>query len=231
MRRGRSRLRRRIELKLALHPRLSAIAARQFHRLYYYSPERTWQDTRWLGIPVRKCPLDLWIYQELIQRVRPDVIIESGTRFGGSTLFLANLCDLLEKGRVVSIDIDLIEGRPRHGRIEYLLGSSVDPAIVGQARASVAEGESVLVILDSDHSREHVLAELRAYADLVTPGSYMIVEDTNINGNPVRSDFGPGPMEALETFLVERSDFVVDETCEKFFVTFNPRGFLKRVTA
>lgn len=163
--------------------------------------------------------------------MRPDVIIESGTRFGGSTLFLANLCDLLGKGRVVSIDIDLIEGRPRHARIEYLLGSSVDPAIVGQARASVAEGESVLVILDSDHSREHVLAELRAYADLVTPGSYMIVEDTNINGNPVRSDFGPGPMEALEAFLVERSDFVVDETCEKFFVTFNPRGFLKRVTA
>jgi cephalosporin hydroxylase len=86
----------------------------------------------------------------------------------------------------------------------------------------------VLVILDSDHSREHVLDELRLYAGLVTPGSYLVVEDTNVNGHPVFAEHGPGPMEALEAFLAETDEFEVDATREKFFLTFNPRGFLRK---
>ena len=85
-----------------------------------------------------------------------------------------------------------------------------------------------MVVLDSDHHRDHVLAELRTYSALVTPGSYLIVEDTNINGHPVRPEFGPGPMEAVDEFLRESPDFAIDPEREKFFLTFNPRGFLRR---
>lgn len=88
-----------------------------------------------------------------------------------------------------------------------------------------------MVILDSDHSREHVSAELRALANLVTPGSYLIVEDTNVNGHPVGLEHGPGPMEALDAFIAERRDFTIDSRREKFLLTFNPRGYLKRLPA
>ena len=87
-----------------------------------------------------------------------------------------------------------------------------------------------MVILDSDHSRDHVLAELRAYAPMVTTAQYLIVEDTNVNGNPVLPEFGPGPMEALDAFLAENDDFEPDDEREKFLLTFNPRGYLRRVS-
>ena len=93
----------------------------------------------------------------------------------------------------------------------------------------LGQGNHLLVLLDSDHSREHVLDELRAYSPLVTPGSYVIVEDTNLNGHPVWPDFGPGPMEAVDIFLSESDDFVIDTSREKFYLTWNPRGYLKRV--
>jgi cephalosporin hydroxylase len=88
--------------------------------------------------------------------------------------------------------------------------------------------DRVLVILDSDHSRDHVLEEMRMYADLVTPDSYLIVEDTNVNGHPVFPEFGPGPMEAVDAFLAERSDFIIDRSREKLLMTFNPGGYLKK---
>ena len=91
-----------------------------------------------------------------------------------------------------------------------------------------AAGKSVMVILDSDHTRDHVLAELRAYAPIVTPGQYLVVEDSNINGHPVFPGFGPGPMEALQAFLAETGEFEVDRSREKFLVTFNPGGYLRK---
>jgi cephalosporin hydroxylase len=100
--------------------------------------------------------------------------------------------------------------------------------VLERVRAEAAGEETVMVILDSDHSREHVLAELRGYADLVTPGSYLIVEDTNVNGNPVFPDHGPGPMEAVEAFLGEDARFAVDTRPERLLLTFNPRGYLRR---
>ena len=108
------------------------------------------------------------------------------------------------------------------------MGSSTDPAIVAQVRAAAA-GKRVMVILDSDHAAAHVAGELEAYHDLVAVGCYLIVEDTNINGNPVRPDFGPGPMEALTAFMTGRDDFVSDPDRERFLLTLNPRGFLRRV--
>jgi cephalosporin hydroxylase len=201
-----------------------------YHRLYYDS--RAWMDISWLGTPVQKLPLDLWIYQEILHGRRPDVVVETGTMHGGSALFLASICQLLDHGRVITIDLTTDPSRPRHPRISYLEGrSSVDPALLRDLRRTLRPDDRVMVILDSDHSRDHVLAELRAYAPLVTPGQYLIVEDTNVNGHPVLPDFGPGPMEALPEFLAQQDDFAVDDRCERLFVTFNPRGFLVRKEA
>ena len=178
----------------------------------------------------RSAPLDLWVYQEIIFEVRPDIIVECGTCEGGSALFLASMCDLVKNGRIISIDIDPGASRPKHKRVRYMLGSSTDPEIVGRVRREVRPRDSVMVILDSDHSKEHVLGELRAYAPMITTGSYIIVEDTNVNGNPIYADFGPGPMEAVDEFLSEHGGFEIDRSREKFLMGFNPRGWLRRVT-
>ena len=115
---------------------------------------------------------------------------------------------------------------PQHRRLTYLTGSSLDAAIVEDVRRRAAGKKSVLVVLDSDHARDHVLAEMRAYHALVTPGSYMIVEDSNVNGHPVWPRHGPGPMEAIQAFMQENGDFVIDKQAEKFLFTFNPSGYL-----
>lgn len=203
---------------------------RRFHKLYYNARERTWENnTFWLGVPVAKCPLDLWVYQEIIREMKPDIIIETGTAQGGSALFLASICDLIQVGRIVTIDIRELPHRPQHERIKYLVGSSVADEIVEEAASLIKPNERVMVILDSDHSAEHVMRELEIYSRLVTPGSYLIVEDTNLNGHPVLPLYGAGPMEAVERFTRARTDFVVDRQREKFFMTFNPKGYLRRV--
>jgi cephalosporin hydroxylase len=189
-------------------------------------------NTRWLGVPVIKCPFDLWVYQEILFELRPDVVVECGTSKGGSAYFLSSMCELLGHGHVITIDLYPKPNRPQHERLTYLSGSSTDPKIVSEVTRRIRDADksaSVLVLLDSDHSREHVLDELRLYSPLVTPGSYVIVEDTNLNGHPVWPDFGPGPMEAVDTFLSENDDFVIDSSREKFYLTWNPKGYLKRV--
>jgi cephalosporin hydroxylase len=197
-----------------------------FHQLYYES--RVWKDTHWLGVPVQKLPLDLWIYQEILYETRPDILVELGTAKGGSAFFFASVFDLLDHGKVVTVDIVAAGELPEHPRITYLTGSSTAGEIVQRVRDLVGDGKRAMVVLDSDHARDHVLAELRLYADLVAPGCYMVVEDTNINGHPVYDDFGPGPMEALTAFLEEREDFDIDPRREKFFLTFHPNGFLRK---
>jgi cephalosporin hydroxylase len=112
--------------------------------------------------------------------------------------------------------------------VTYLTGSSIAPEIHGRVVELVGDRSPVLVILDSDHTRDHVLEEMRLYGPLVSAGSYMIVEDTNVNGHPVQPRFGPGPMEAVDEFLRESDGFEIDEEREKFFLTFNPRGFLRK---
>jgi cephalosporin hydroxylase len=199
-----------------------------FHELYYGARERTWRNTYWLGHGAYKCPLDLWVYQEIVFETRPDVIVETGTASGGSALFLATMCDAVGNGSVLTIDVERRAGLPKHPRITYLHGSSVEPAIVARVEEAVRAAARVLVVLDSDHSLEHVLAELRTYAPLARVGDYVIVEDTNVNGNPVRPDFGPGPREAIDDFLAENNGFERDVAREKFFMTFNPGGWLVR---
>ncbi|MBA2763277.1 MAG: class I SAM-dependent methyltransferase [Thermoleophilaceae bacterium] len=202
---------------------------RHFDRAYYYAGEQTIFDTRWMGYQTIKYPADMWIYQELISELRPAVVLETGTWQGGSALFLATVLDALGEGRVISVDITHSDDLPRHDRLSYLTGSSVDPAVVAAVKSEIGAESRVLVILDSDHSRDHVLGEMDAYADLVPLGGYLIVEDTNVNGHPVRPDFGPGPMEAVDAFLAGRSDFEVDRYRERLLSTANPRGYLRRV--
>jgi cephalosporin hydroxylase len=203
----------------------------QFHRMYYdgYGQGGTWAATYWRGVPTEKCPLDLWIYQEIVYELRPDAIVETGTRFGGSALFLADMCELVGCGRVVTVDIAHEAGRPEHPRISYVRGSSVAAATFAAVKQQLLPADKVMVLLDSDHSKGHVLAELRLYSPLVSPGHYLIVEDTNIGGHPVAEDFGPGPMEAVNEFLAPGdTGFVPDRTREKFYLTFSPCGFLRR---
>jgi cephalosporin hydroxylase len=127
------------------------------------------------------------------------------------------------------VDVDRQENLPVHPRIEYLNGSSASPEIIARLQKQIRPEDKVIAFLDSDHRKPHVLAELHAYSKLVTPGSYLVVEDSNVNGHPVFPKFGPGPTEAMEEFLAENRNFAADKSREKFFVTFNPRGYLKRI--
>jgi len=201
-----------------------------FHRLYYHSSKQTWESTYFRGTAVWKNPLDLWLYQEILCKVRPDVIIETGTKYGGSAYYLASMCDLLDHGEVITIDIQVQPDRPEHSRITYLTGSSTDPQVIERVDALLPPDATTLVFLDSDHRCDHVLDELRIWASRVSVGSYLVVEDTNINGHPAAEKWGPGPMEAVDIFLQGNDRFEVDESKHKFFLTFNPRGFLRRVS-
>ncbi len=203
------------------------IVVDQFHWLYYNSPE-TWLTTSWMGIPTQKCPLDMWIYQEIIFKTKPDLLIETGTAYGGSALFFATFMDTIGHGHVATVDVLDVPDRPQHPRITYLLGSSTSEESIESIRQMAENADSIMVILDSDHSRDHVAKELRLYCDLVTPGNYLVVEDSNVNGHPVNRTHGPGPMEALGEFLATNSDFSIDSYQERYMMTFNPKGYLKR---
>ncbi|WP_456159475.1 Rhamnosyl O-methyltransferase [Bacillus anthracis] len=200
----------------------------EFLKQFYDS--RVWlYDTHWLGVPILKLPSDLFLYQEMIYELKPDLIIECGTCYGGSALYLASILDLIGKGHVLTINIFPQPNRPSHDRITYLTASSVSVTAVQTILSMRKPDDVILVILDSDHSKEHVAKELLLYKSIVTKGSYIIVEDTSINGNPVSPDWGPGPMEAVEEFLATNNNFIIDESKHKFFISFNPKGFLKKI--
>lgn len=207
--------------------------ADDFHRLYYnfnFYGRPAWGDTFWMGVPVLKCPLDLWIYQEIIYKTRPDLIIETGTAHGGSALYMADILNVLGNGRVISIDNET-RPRPSHPRIEYILADSTSDDIALDIFKFSHENKpsKIMVVLDSNHKKEHVDKELRIYSRMVTPGCYLIVEDTNVNGHPVGADHGPGPWEAVAEFMAGNKDFAVDKSMEKFYLTFNPFGYLIKV--
>ena len=212
----------------------------------------------WMGRPIIQYPQDMVAMQELVWKVRPDVIVETGIAHGGSLImsasFLAmlDLCDATEAGemldprapkrRVIGIDIDIrahnrtaIEAHPMANRITMIQGSSIDPAIVSQVRTAVGDAKRVLVCLDSNHTHDHVLAELNAYAPMVTTGSYCVVFDTVVEDLPKELSFGrpwgPGanPKTAVHTWLPTQSDFEVDQSWDaKLIVSVAPSGFLKR---
>jgi cephalosporin hydroxylase len=202
----------------------------------------------WMGRPVIQLPEDMIRIQELIYRVAPDVLIETGIAHGGSLIFYASLFKAMGKGRVIGIDIEIrsynreaIEAHEMAAGITMIEGSSVDAAIVAEAGRHLRPGERALVVLDSNHTRDHVLQELRAYAGFVAVGSYIVACDgimQEVVGAPRTS---PGwttdnPQFAVQDFLAERDDFVLEEPAFPFNegqiterVTYWPNAFLKRV--
>jgi cephalosporin hydroxylase len=196
----------------------------------------------WLGRPVIQYPQDLMALQELIWRIRPEVIVETGIAHGGSLVFNASMLELIGgRGRVIGVDIDIrahnraaLDDHPLRGRIELIEGSSIDEAVVRAVVESVGEARPVLVILDSMHTHAHVLAELRSYSPLVSAGSYVVVLDTVIADLP--GDLYPdrpwspedNPRTATLEFLGEDSRFEVDTELEqRLAITTAPGGFLR----
>ncbi len=206
----------------------------EFHLLWYEKRE-AWRDTTWLGTPLKQCPLDLWVYQELITAGPVEVFVEVGVRRGGLTKYIANVFDLLhpgdvEAGRVVGLDIGMRSAEKNigwHPRVTLIEGSSTDPAVVEQVRA-LCSGRRTMILLDSDHAEAHVRAELDLYGPVVTPGLHLIINDTNVNGHPAYAEHGPGPYEAVADFLATTAEYEVDPACEKHMLTQNPRGYLRR---
>jgi cephalosporin hydroxylase len=222
------------------------------------TPKKYAYNFRCLGRPIIQVPQDMVAVQELIWTIRPDLIIETGIAHGGSLILSASMlalldyCDAIEAGRtldprtaqrrVLGVDIEIrahnraaIEAHPMAHRIDMIEGSSIDPAIIAQVRAAAAGREKVLVILDSNHTHAHVLAELDAYASLVSPGSYCVVFDTVIEDLPAGMypdrpwDVGDNPKTAVREFLSRNTEFEVDEAIEaKLLITVAPGGYLRR---
>ncbi len=186
-----------------------------------------WHRASWLGVPTHRAPTDLLVYQDLIKRLRPDWIVETRTGVGGLALFLASICDLVGGGQVLSIDGYPVGDPPEHPRITYLRGDPAAPATAAQAREIAGPEPRGLVILGGA-ARPQVEAAFANYAPFVPVGSYLVVEDTILDGVPVWPAFGPGPRTALPKILDER-EFVSDPDLEHFALTFNVGGYLKRV--
>ena len=202
---------------------------------------------RWFGIPILQVPQDLQAKQEIIWEVKPDLIIETGIACGGSLMFSATMlaalqgCGKIKNCKVIGIEINLypknkkaILDHPLSKNIKIIEGSSIDKDIISEIEW-LSRGRKVLVFLDSNHTHKHVLAELRAYAPLVSVGSYIIVEDTGIEDLPegTTSDrpWGKGnnPKTAVWEFLKENDNFEIDDIYKKLIMTGNPSGYLKRV--
>lgn len=204
---------------------------------------------RWLGRPVIQYPQDIVAMQELIWSIQPDLIIETGIAHGGSLIFSASMLELNAAcggpagARVVGVDIDIrphnreaIEAHPMSRRVTMIQGSSIDAGIVECVRAEAAGRQKVMVCLDSNHTHEHVLAELEAYAPLTSVGSYCVVFDTIIEHLPARmfSDraWSPGdnPGTALREYLVRHPEFEVDDRVDRqLMISVAPGGYLRRV--
>jgi cephalosporin hydroxylase len=209
-------------------------AVKEFHK--HYDKERIWSKNTFLGIPCWKLPFDMNVYQEIIFETKPDFIIETGTGHGGSSLFLASICELIGQGEVITIDIDMSKKDSHEwgnfiweDRIHYICGSSVDSDVYNEVKNMVGNSKCLL-ILDSWHKKEFVYQEMLLYSKFVNVGSYMIVEDSHVNGNPIEWQWGDGPMEAIVQWIDSYcNSWEIDTSREKHIMTFNPCGYIKRI--
>jgi cephalosporin hydroxylase len=214
---------------------------------------------KWLGRPIIQYPQDMVAMQELIWQIKPNLILETGIAHGGSLIMSASMltlldyCDAVDAGqtldpaqprrKVLGLDIDIrahnraaIEAHPLAGRIEMIEGSSIAPAVIKQVKQRAKDYDRILVCLDSNHTHDHVLAELEAYAPLVTQGSYCVVFDTIIEDLPAGSfpdrpwDKGNNPKTAVWEYLKTHPEFEIDhEIDDKLLISVAPCGFLKRI--
>jgi cephalosporin hydroxylase len=199
--------------------------------LIYHQTNIVFDKCYWMGTKALKNPFDSWIYQEIIYEVKPDIIVEIGSAEGGSTLYFANLLDLLGKGRVISIDIDRTSYNVKHDRIIVITGDCSSQEVSGKV-SQLCQGKRVLVFHDGDHHKEAVLRDLAIYSKLVSVGSYLIVEDGVVDLFKPGDGMGQlyeGPLKAVDEFIASNGNFVVDMDRERYLLTYNPRGFLKRI--
>lgn len=208
-------------------------------------PHKYTYNFTWLGRPIIQFPQDMIALQEIIWNVKPDLIIETGIAHGGSLIFSASMLELIGgQGKVLGIDIDIrahnkkeIENHPMAKRITMIQGSSIDPSVVDQVKQFARGHNKIVVILDSNHTHEHVFEELKAYAPLVTAGSYLVVFDTSIEDLPDGFDWGErpwgkgnNPKTAVWEFLKTNDNFVIDKAVDnKLLITVAPDGYLKRI--
>lgn len=198
--------------------------------LINHQKEIVFNKVSWMGVPTQKLVLDVWIYQELLWKIKPEVVIEIGSFKGGATLYLAHLLDIIGQGTIISVDISREHYQVSHDRIITITGDSNAPETVAKV-TELAQGKSTLIIHDGDHRRDPVLKDLVAYSPLVSLGSYFIVEDgvVDILGSEIDWHHANGPVAAVEAFLDENNHFIIDETCERYTLTYNPKGYLKRI--
>lgn len=210
-----------------------------FHCLFYLNDvDHSGPTISYHGVPIHKHPGDLFNYQQIIFEQKPDYIIECGAYQGGATLYFAHQLDLVNKGKIISVDICEREESwypqvQEHERTILIKGSSVDEAVVQQVKDIVGAARNNLVILDSLHTKAHVLQEMLKYADLLSIGNYMLVEDSNLNGHPLPPDWHThtanegGPFEAIVEFFKINDQFRLDQELEKrFLFSYAPSGYL-----
>jgi cephalosporin hydroxylase len=193
-----------------------------------YWLNQSWRHASWLGYTTPNPPTDLFVMQELLHAVRPDWIVVTGAETSGRALFLASICELLGQGHVVSIG-ERADDRPDHRLITHVVERPHERSAFDRVRSLTGERPHGFVILGSQGSAAELLREFAGYAPLVRPGSYVVVENTIVNGHPVWPGYGPGPAEAVRRILGEHADFVQDTSWEKHALTFNPGGYLRRV--
>lgn len=222
--------------KAGINPRSEKKIVDDFHRLFYMkafmdgNKAEAQTQAMYKGMQIQKNGLDLQIYHEILWDTKPTLIIECGSASGASAIWMADQMDAIgEPCAIISIDISTDEQMPKHRRVTFLSGSTLDEKIYADVATASYSFDRVMVVLDDDHHMAHVAKELELYPQLVTPGCYLIVEDTNVNGEPVMHGYGQGPQEAVKAFLQSTDLFVVDRTREKFFMTWNPGGYLKRL--
>jgi len=190
--------------------------------------DRIVNSTFYFGVPALKNPFDFWVYQEIIHQTKPTLIIEIGNNFGGSTLALAHLQDLMGQGRIIAIDIDhsrIHKVVRDHPRITFIEGAAC--SVFDAVRALVRPDDRILIIEDSSHTYENTLNVLVSYSTLLKPGEYFIVEDS-ICHHGLDVGPNPGPYEAIEEFTSRQPDFEIVRSKESFVITWNPKGFLVR---
>jgi cephalosporin hydroxylase len=226
---------------LAQDQHLFADAIDMLHAVDKYDYSYLWS---WMGVPIIQLPADIITTQEVIWATKPDVIIETGVARGGSVLFMASILELIGKGKVIGVDIDIrahnrdsIERHPMAKRVMLVEGPSNDPATLAKVRAGIPAGATAMVVLDSDHSRDHVLGELRTYGPLVTQGCYLVVADTVLGHldfdqtprNRAKVCFrGNEPLSALKAYLKETDRFEIDPVVNgKLILSSSPGGYLR----
>lgn len=206
--------------------------------LRWYYDSLVWKHLSYRGVRILKNVIDLWNYQEIFQEHAIEWVLETGTRHGGSALYFADLLAARQAaGLVISIDVEheslqIQIPRDASSRLRLLKGDSGSPAMVDLVDTLVPRKRApMFVILDSDHRQDHVARELGVYVPWMQAGDYLVVEDTCVNGHPVRPEYGPGPMEAVAAFLAARPGLLRPDLAreEKFGCTFAPGGYFVRI--